>query len=64
MTHECVSSDHLYPGCSCSMASDDPSDNCPVHGGGEWPPKCGICGRYMRWEEAHRMQALGERTES
>ncbi len=33
--------------CCCSMSADEPDDRCPIHGGGEWPPKCGTCGRIM-----------------
>jgi hypothetical protein len=27
----------------------EPHDECPVHCGGEWPPNCERCGRFMPW---------------
>jgi hypothetical protein len=36
--------------CCCSMSADEPSDDCPIHGSGEWPPRCATCGRMMKWQ--------------
>jgi hypothetical protein len=33
--------------CRCSVIGLEPDDNCPIHGCGEWPPRCGECGRYI-----------------
>lgn len=35
--------------CSCDIQGLEPDESCPVHGGGEWPPRCEICGRLMKW---------------
>lgn len=35
-------------GCICSLSALEPDEACPVHGH-EWPPRCCICGRFMRW---------------
>lgn len=37
-------------GCCCSVAALEPNEDCPVHSGGEWPPRCIHCGKFMRWE--------------
>jgi hypothetical protein len=34
--------------CCCSISSLDPDEKCPVHGGGEWPPRCQSCGKFMK----------------
>lgn len=38
-------------GCSCSSQGLEPDKDCPVHSGGEWPPRCEICGRFMKWKK-------------
>lgn len=35
--------------CLCSANSDSPNEACPIHEGGEWPPRCADCGRFMVW---------------
>lgn len=45
--------------CTCSTQGLEPDDDCPIHGGGEWPPRCATCGRLMRWPEPFR-DATGE----
>jgi hypothetical protein len=45
MTHVCTRN----VGCLCSISALEPNDDCPVHSGGEWPPRCQDCGRFMRW---------------
>lgn len=42
--HEC----HEDNSCCCSMQALEPDEECPVHGFGEWPPRCGICGRFIK----------------
>lgn len=34
--------------CCCSMTALEPDDDCPIHGY-PFPPRCEICGCYMRW---------------
>lgn len=36
--------------CTCYLLADEPNEDCPVHGSGLWPPRCEICGRFMKWE--------------
>ena len=44
--------------CCCYMLADEPNWRCPVHGTGEWPPRCGECGRFLpsriwrKWERS------------
>lgn len=45
-THKCVES----TSCTCSISALEPNDNCPVHSSGNWPPRCEICGRFMRYD--------------
>ena len=33
--------------CACSVLADEPSENCPIHYGLQWPPRCEVCGRFM-----------------
>ena len=35
--------------CSCSIQGLEPREDCPIHSGGEWPPRCEVCGRLMPW---------------
>lgn len=44
--HECK----RQPYCCCYMLADAPSDDCPIHGGGN-DNRCGVCGRFMRVKE-------------
>jgi len=37
--------------CQCSLTALEPNENCPIHGIGEWPPRCAICGRFMKWRK-------------
>ena len=41
--HECVAVDY----CTCRQDADTPDEKCPIHGAGEWPPRCSICGKLM-----------------
>lgn len=43
--HECA----RPTGCTCYIGGLEPADDCPAHGNGEWPPRCAICGRFMKW---------------
>lgn len=45
--HICVESNT----CICAITADEPDDKCPVHGAGEWPPRCCRCGAFMKREE-------------
>jgi hypothetical protein len=33
--------------CKCYQLADEPADDCPIHGSPAWPPRCGICGRFI-----------------
>lgn len=37
--------------CTCSSLGLEPDESCPVHGAGEFPPRCEICGKYMPYKE-------------
>lgn len=45
-SHICIES-HT---CICGITADEPNEHCPVHGAGEWPPRCAICGQFIRRE--------------
>lgn len=34
--------------CCCSVVGIEPDEECPMHGAGPWPPRCDICGRFMK----------------
>jgi hypothetical protein len=34
--------------CVCSIVALEPEEDCPIHGSGPWPPRCKICGRFIR----------------
>lgn len=36
--------------CTCSLLALEPEESCPQHGVGEWPPRCVVCGRFMKWQ--------------
>jgi hypothetical protein len=38
--------------CTCSIVGVEPDESCYIHGVSEWPPRCEICGRYMRRKQA------------
>ncbi len=41
---------HKRPGmCCCSVQELEPNEDCPIHGCGEWPPRCVVCGQFMKW---------------
>lgn len=42
-THVCEVT-HL---CKCESDGLEPNILCPVHGHGDWPIRCGTCGRFM-----------------
>lgn len=35
--------------CTCYLLATEPDEHCPIHGQGEWPPRCGECGRFLPW---------------
>lgn len=37
--------------CRCSIVGLEPNEKCPTHGAGEYPKRCGECGRFLRTEE-------------
>ncbi len=50
MIHKCKESDW----CRCSSQALEPSEECPIYGVGDWPPRCCECGRFMKWPEPSR----------
>lgn len=34
--------------CTCYSLALEPSENCPTHGCGNYPPRCMYCGRYIK----------------
>ncbi len=34
--------------CICGTLAEEPNENCPIHGQGEYPKHCGICGRFFK----------------
>jgi hypothetical protein len=34
--------------CSCYLLALEPNEDCPVHGHGEYPPHCCVCGRFLK----------------
>lgn len=34
--------------CVCSISALEPDEQCPVHGA-PWPPRCCVCGKWMKW---------------
>jgi len=52
MTHSFTLSGHTCErptGCWCYLLATEPAEDCPIHGSGEWPPRCVWCGRFMRY---------------
>ncbi len=43
--------------CMCSVVGLEPSQDCPIHGEGQWPPQCITCGRFMKAETRETEQA-------
>jgi hypothetical protein len=43
--------------CTCYQLALEPDESCPQHGAGEWPPRCAICGHFMKWE-THNVDAV------
>lgn len=41
--HTCQRPSH----CICRTTDMEPKEDCPVHGSGEWPPRCETCGCFM-----------------
>lgn len=44
--HPCVDFNSVA-GCQCDITHHSPSDRCPVHGSGIYPPKCYYCNRFI-----------------
>ena len=47
--------------CTCSVQGLEPDEDCPIHGCGQWPPRCEVCGRFMPWPEPEA--AIGDHDE-
>lgn len=37
--------------CTCWPLALEPDEDCPIHGHGPLPPRCCICGRFMKWDD-------------
>ena len=46
--HKCKESDT----CCCSASALEPNEDCPIHSCRPWPPRCEVCGRFLKreWE--------------
>jgi len=44
--------------CCCSSQALEPNENCPIHGGGTYPKRCYICGRFMKRESDNEMSQV------
>jgi hypothetical protein len=45
IAHECRES----KSCCCSSWALESNEDCPVHSGGPWPPRCEVCGKFLPW---------------
>ena len=36
--------------CICSLQALEPDEKCPIHGCGDFPEHCMICGRFLKWK--------------
>ncbi len=52
--HECKVSN----ACCCYIGALQPEDNCPMHGCGEWPPRCMYCGKFIKWTTAEEQMFI------
>ena len=51
---ECAQDAHVCKesrACVCCLSATEPDEGCPVHGGGDWPPRCAVCGRFMKQKQ-------------
>ena len=51
---------HELDYCVCNSMALEPDEDCPIHGGGTWPPRCCECGRFIKWEESRYGTTLTE----
>jgi hypothetical protein len=49
--------------CCCSITALEPDDDCPLHGY-PWPPRCEICGRFMKWLKFNKKECHYENWEA
>ena len=47
MKHKCMRSRT----CLCYLLASAPAEDCPLHGSGEYPFRCGECGKFMPSED-------------
>jgi len=38
----------------CDLMALEPNEDCPIHGHGPLPPRCMICGRFMKWKKYNK----------
>ncbi len=41
--------------CTCNRSALTPDESCPVHGSGEFPPRCAECGKYLSYKIEEKM---------
>jgi len=46
LSHIC----HESKTCVCDILALEPDESCPQHGMGEWPPRCAVCGRFLKFK--------------
>lgn len=46
-SHICKQATH----CICSSINLEPDETCPIHGSGEFPPRCENCGQFIKWKK-------------
>lgn len=50
VSHVCERIDY----CICDTMAMEPNEDCPLHGHGPFPPRCGHCGRFLPWQATGR----------
>jgi len=59
--HECREQGRRPEDCICDSHRGEPDERCPVHGAGEWPPRCEECGRLLPWPDDATTANKGKR---
>ena len=51
--------------CCCYQLALEPDEKCPLHGAGDWPPRCETCGRFIhrKYNEDHLLQTHAQATQ-
>jgi hypothetical protein len=54
--HECRESNT----CCCYSLAEEPDEECPIHGGVTYPPRCAECGKFIRRDTANVCSNVAE----